>query len=164
MVVRDRRLDIVAGVIVTDARRNTAVCRDLDFPALARGYRRDGAAVMFVPALDFGRDAWHHSRPAVVRGVENGFSVVRSAADGHLTVSDQYGRVLAERAAGGREIATVVTSVPVGGSATLYTRWGDWFAWLCLASAAAVAGRAAVRRRTRPVRRSADGRSRDGGP
>ncbi|MFC6579548.1 hypothetical protein [Planomonospora parontospora] len=151
-------------MIVTDARRNTAVCRDLDFPALARGYRRDGAAVMFVPALDFGRDAWHHSRPAVVRGVENGFSVVRSAADGHLTVSDQYGRVLAERAAGGREIATVVTSVPVGGSATLYTRWGDWFAWLCLASAAAVAGRAAVRRRTRPVRRSADGRSRDGGP
>ncbi|MBG0816104.1 nitrilase-related carbon-nitrogen hydrolase [Planomonospora sp. ID82291] len=202
-LARDRRMDVVAGVIVTDARRNTAVlfsgaggepqvyrkrhlvpgvepyeagdrillagdsgvaiCRDLDFPALARAYRRSGAAVMLVPAWDFVRDAWQHSRPAVMRGVENGFSVVRSAADGNLTVSDPYGRVLAERGARTRSITTVVTAVPVGGAGTLYTRWGDWFAWFCLASAAAVAGWPAVRRRVRPERRSAGGRSRDGG-
>ncbi|GAA3131479.1 apolipoprotein N-acyltransferase [Planomonospora alba] len=189
-LARDRHLDIVAGVIVTDVRRNTAVffpaaggepavyrkrhmvpgiepyepgdrnllvagagvaiCRDLDFPALAREYRRGGATVMFVPALDFGRDAWQHSRPAVLRGVENGFSVVRSAADGNLTVSDQYGRVLAEKRAAGRGIATVVADVPVGGTGTLYTRWGDWFALLCLALAV-VAGLPLLRRPAPPA-------------
>jgi apolipoprotein N-acyltransferase len=198
-LARDRRMDVVAGVIVTDAGRNTAVlfsagggeprvyrkrhmvpgiepyepgdrnllagdsgvaiCRDLDFPGLAREYRRSGATVMLVPAWDFGRDAWQHSRPAVMRGVENGFSVVRSAADGNLTASDPYGRVLAERRSGARSITTVVTAVPAGGAGTLYTRWGDWFAWLCLGLVAVGAGRAAVRRPARPDRGSSEGRS-----
>ncbi|MFC4059581.1 nitrilase-related carbon-nitrogen hydrolase [Planomonospora corallina] len=195
-LARDRRLDIVAGVIVTDAARNTAVllpasgggprvyhkrhmvpgvepyrpgdrilvaggsgvaiCRDLDFPGLAREYRRSGARIMLVPAWDFDRDAWHHSRPAVVRGVENGFSVARSAANGDLTASDPYGRVLAERGAGSRALTTVVAAVPAGGTGTLYTRWGDWFARLCLAAAAVAGGSAAVRlaRAARPSRAS----------
>ena len=28
--------------------------------------------------------------------------------------------------------ATVITSIPVHHDATLYSRWGDWFAWVDL--------------------------------
>ncbi|MBG0829145.1 acyltransferase [Planomonospora sp. ID67723] len=185
----ERRMDIVAGVIVTDARRNTAmvfpssggppqvyrkrhmvpgvepyepgekalvlgdagvaICKDLDFPGLARENRRSGATTMLVPALDFELDAWQHSRVAVTRGVENGFAVVRSGADGALTVSDPYGRVLAEGETRGRSVVTVAAAVPVGGTSALYTSWGDWFAWVCLLLAAVLAGRAAIGERDR---------------
>ncbi|GIH96910.1 nitrilase-related carbon-nitrogen hydrolase [Planobispora siamensis] len=189
-LARERRTDIVAGVIVTDTGHNTAmlfpaggggpqvyrkrhmvpgvepyepgeralvlgdtgvaICKDLDFPALARENRQSGATVMLVPSWDFGLDAWQHSRIAVTRGVENGFAVVRGAADGNLTVSDPYGRVLAERAAGGRAVVSVTAAVPVGGAGTPYTGWGDWFAWSCLAGAAALAGWALRGGRDRP--------------
>lgn len=46
---------------------------------------------MLLPAWDFDVDAWQHSRVAVMRGIENGFSTVRPAANGNLTVSDPNG-------------------------------------------------------------------------
>ena len=40
-------------------------------------------------------DGWIHARMAVMRGVENGFAVVRSAFLGVEAVSDAQGRLLA---------------------------------------------------------------------
>jgi apolipoprotein N-acyltransferase len=110
-----------------------AICKDLDFPRSIRQYGETGIGVLFVPAWDFTVDAWLHCRMAVVRGVENGFAMVRSANEGFLTVSDDRGRILAQRDAATVRFASLLATAPVHHDDTLYTRWGDWFAWLNVA-------------------------------
>lgn len=115
------------------------ICKDMDFPALSREYGKAGVGLMLVPAWDFRLDGWLHGRMAVLRGVENGFFVVRSAKDGLLTVSDPEGRILGEKqSSDGFE--TLETWASFRQRATLYTRFGDWFAWLDLLLSAVVLG------------------------
>jgi len=114
-----------------------AICKDMDFPDLARGYA--GVDVMIVPAWDFDVDAWFHSRMAVLRGVENGYSIIRSARNGVLTVSDGYGRVTSQ-APSGPQTAYNVTAPATGLGATLYSRTGDVFGWTMLALAGVLIG------------------------
>ncbi|HEX8114491.1 MAG TPA: nitrilase-related carbon-nitrogen hydrolase [Kofleriaceae bacterium] len=122
------------------------ICKDMDFPPLSRDYGRAGAALLLVPAWDFGADGFLHARMAVMRGVESGFSVVRAAKQGYLTVSDNKGRILAEAPSDAAPFATLVARVPAVHVETLYQRFGDWFAWLVLAGLA-VAIRQIFRRR-----------------
>jgi len=131
-------IGVVPGAIVPSG---VAICKDLDFSATGRAYAHAGIGLLLVPAWDFGADAWLHSRMAVLRGVEGGYAVARSASDGLLTVSDARGRIVAEHASASGPEVLVATAVPVGGGGTFYSRAGEWFAWLCLAIAlACVAG------------------------
>jgi apolipoprotein N-acyltransferase len=114
-------------------RWGVAICKDMDFPTLGRQYGNDEIGLLLVPAWDFGDDDWLHNRMAVMRGVESGFSIARTAKEGLLTVSNDRGRLLAERKSGSAPFATLVTNVPVHHNATLYARFGDWFAWLNIA-------------------------------
>ena len=68
-----------------------------------------------------------------MRGVESGFSIVRAAKDGLLTVSDSRGQILVQRSSASAPFASAVAAVPVRNIATLYSRFGDWFAWLNIA-------------------------------
>jgi apolipoprotein N-acyltransferase len=124
-----------------------AICKDLDFPPLGREYSRRGAALLLVPAWDFGVDGWLHSRMAVLRGVEGGFAVARSARGGRLTVSDDRGRLLAETTSDSAPVASLRASVGVGSRGTLYARFGDWPGWLACGFAAVAAVAAARLRR-----------------
>jgi apolipoprotein N-acyltransferase len=109
------------------------ICKDMDFPQLSRQYSQDGVGLLLVPAWDFVEDGWLHGRMAVLRGVESGFSIARSAKLGILSATDDRGRILGERKTIGLPFATAVVSLPVRHDSTLYSRWGNWFAWLCLA-------------------------------
>jgi apolipoprotein N-acyltransferase len=117
---------------IGDTRIGVAICKDMDFPALARRYGEQRVVIMLVPAWDFSTDAWLHSRMAVLRGVENGYSVARSAREGHLSVSDPFGHTSwLQSGAGmgmGRSGLALAHAIP-----TLYTRVGDAFGWLCAA-------------------------------
>jgi apolipoprotein N-acyltransferase len=124
-----------------------AICKDMDFPKLSRQYGKDGTGLLLVPAWDFADDAWLHDRMAVMRGVESGFSIARAAKEGLLTVSDDRGRILAERSSASAPFATLVANVPVRHTTTLYARWGDWFAWIDIALLVATLGSIAIRRR-----------------
>ena len=64
---------------------------------------------------------------AVVRGVENGFTIARSTQGGLVTLSDSYGRILGERASATDPI--MVVAAPPGRGKTYYARFGDWFGW-----------------------------------
>jgi len=90
---------------------------------------------MAVPANDFVKDGWIHARMAVMRGVENGFAVVRSAFNGLETASDAQGRVLGAPARCSRAWRGLSAQVPLGPGPTLYTRIGDVFAWMCVLTA-----------------------------
>jgi apolipoprotein N-acyltransferase len=110
------------------------ICKDMDFPALSRQYGNAGVALLLTPAWDFEADGWYHGRMAILRGVESGFSIARAVKQGVLTVSDDRGRVMAERATNAADFATVLAAVPVHHDETLYDRWGDWFGWLTVAA------------------------------
>jgi len=113
-----------------------AICKDLDYERYISGYRRLGASILYVPAWDFNRDGWLHSRIAMMRAVENGFSLVRNAREGRLTISDDRGRVLAEaNSEDGKSASLTGTTGPAAGP-TFYSRWGNWFGWLDLVVAA----------------------------
>lgn len=118
------------------------ICKDMDFPAWSRRYGERGVNYLSVPAWDFVSDAHLHSRMALVRGVENGFSIARVAAQGNLTLSDGYGRVVAERSSSSEPDVLLVAELGAGPGATFYTRWGDWFGWVCVLLLAAITFRA----------------------
>lgn len=129
--------------------RSVAICKDLDFPATLRSDAlkakdQDGIRLMAVPANDFVKDGWIHARMAVMRGVENGFAVVRSAFNGVQTISDAQGRVLARTSTVQAGMVRLAAEVPLGPGPTLYTKIGDVFAWACVL-AAFVLGLFAVR-------------------
>jgi apolipoprotein N-acyltransferase len=111
-----------------------SICKDLDFPALARRNGAAGVGLLLVPAWDFVEDAWLHGRMAILRGVESGFSVARAPKEGLLAVSNGRGRVLAGRPSwGGGRFATLLAEVPVAHEPTFYAAHGDWFAGITLA-------------------------------
>jgi apolipoprotein N-acyltransferase len=110
-----------------------AICKDMDFPALSRYYGRSDVALLLVPAWDFDTDRWLHGRMAVMRGIEDGFTIARSAKEGLLTISDNRGRILAEKRSDANPFSSIVVVVPVYRTATIYSRFGDWFAWINIA-------------------------------
>ena len=109
------------------------ICKDMDFPRLSRQYGNDGTALLLVPAWDFTSDGWLHGRMAILRGVESGFSIARAPKEGIMTVTDDRGRVLAERNTKSAQFAALLATVPVRHDTTIYARFGDWFGWLNLA-------------------------------
>lgn len=114
------------------------ICKDMDFPALSRQYARDGAGLLLVPAWDFVADGWLHGRMAILRGVEDGFSIARAPKQGILTVTDDRGHVLAEHVTGTAPFVTLVASVPVVNQPTFYDRGANWFPLLDFAAALAL--------------------------
>jgi apolipoprotein N-acyltransferase len=109
------------------------ICKDMDFPALSRRYARERIALLVVPAWDFDVDGWLHGRMAVLRGVEGGFAIARSAKQGRLTLSDNRGRIVAEQASDATPFSTIVAGARVAHEDTIYARFGDWFAWFNVA-------------------------------
>jgi apolipoprotein N-acyltransferase len=131
-----------------------AICKDMHFAALGRAYGQRHTAVMLVPAWDFDYlDGWMEARTTVVRGIENGYLIVRASREGLLTVSDAYGRILAEQPSsampGSSLLAKVIVANPVP---TLYSRIGNLFGWLCVAAAIIflLIGRKTVPQGTKP--------------
>ncbi|NUQ88884.1 MAG: hypothetical protein HOQ43_10530, partial [Glycomyces artemisiae] len=97
------------------------ICKDLDHAATIAEYGDQDYGLVLAPALDFTIDGWWHSRVAVTRGVEQGFSLVRAGQIGLMTVSDARGTVLAE------DTRLAVADVPTGSVRTVYDKFGNWF-------------------------------------
>jgi apolipoprotein N-acyltransferase len=116
-----------------------AICKDMDFQDFAVAYGQRNTQLLLVPAWDFVEDGWLHSRMAIMRGVEGGFAIARTARSGRLTLSDDRGRVMAE-ASSEQSDAELVGNLPLRETRTLYTRWGNWFAWLDVAGALVLVG------------------------
>ena len=94
----------------------------MDFTDPSRQFGREGAGLMLVPAWDFNVDRAWHGHIAVMRGVEDGFSVSRVAKDGFLTVSNNRGQILEETRSDSAPFATIIATVPAGHSWTVRTK------------------------------------------
>jgi apolipoprotein N-acyltransferase len=119
-------------VLDTTPHAGLTICKDMDFPAMGPANAAYGAQLLLVPAWDFYVDGWYHSRMAIMRGVESGLAIARSARDGYLTLSDDRGRVVAQIPSNTDTDVSLVGTLPVRQTSTLYARWGNWFGWLNL--------------------------------
>jgi apolipoprotein N-acyltransferase len=143
---------------IDGVRYGVAICKDMHFASLGREFGARDAAVMLVPAWDFDSDRWMAANMTRLRGIENGYAIVRSARDGLLTISDAYGRMLALDESATLPGATLFGRVNVGPRvATPYTRIGDALGWLCTAVALALTAWALAHNRGGRGSRAASG-------
>lgn len=111
---------------------SSIICFDGDFPQLlaqAGALRTD---VMLDPSNDWRAiDPWH-TQMASFRTIEQGFNLIRQTSQGLSAAFDYQGRRLAAMDHYQTTDYAMVSQVPTRGVWTIYTRLGDWFAWLCL--------------------------------
>jgi apolipoprotein N-acyltransferase len=111
------------------------ICYEAAFPQLVREVADAGAEVLVNLSNDgyFGRSAARpqHLLLARMRAVENRRWLIRSTNDGITASIDPAGRVWDRQP----EFKRLAARLRFGWERdkTLYTRWGDWFAWSCLA-------------------------------
>lgn len=110
------------------------ICFESIFPQISRKLAGDGAEILFVITNDswFGRTAaaaQHHDF-SILRAVENRRYVVRNATTGISSLIAPDGRIIADAGLG--ESTVVKGSVATTDKRTIYTKYGDWFAALCV--------------------------------
>ena len=131
--------DVAAGTLPNGYRFGVFICYEAIFPGEVRKFAAKGAQVFFNISNDgwFGRSAApeQHLRMARVRAVENRRWLVRSTNNGYTVSVDPYGRIVERAPADVRTAADLPYDFRT--DETLYTRWGDWFAWLCVLASAA---------------------------
>ncbi len=114
------------------------ICYELIFPYLSRAEVKNGAGLL----VNITNDAWYgktsapyqHFSMAVFRAVENRRALVRAANTGISGFIDPSGRITASTPL--FEDAAMTRDIPILNEKTLYTRFGDLFAFICLAAAA----------------------------
>jgi len=117
------------------------ICFEAIFPEHCREFCRRGAGLFAVVTNDgwFGRviGAQQHAELAVMRAVENGVPMVRSANNGISFIVDPYGRVRQKTPLFTQQV--LVGEVPRPLACTPYRRFGNWFIVACLAGTVALA-------------------------
>jgi apolipoprotein N-acyltransferase len=127
-----------------------AICFDLDFPGFLLQAAKAGTDIMLVPGYDSERIRPFHTEPALLRGIEGGYSVVRQVNEGTSMASDPRGVVLARQDYFMTDDRLMLADVPIQGSGTVYGSLGDWFAWTSIALLAVLVGMT-FKRRTREL-------------
>ena len=110
------------------------ICYEIIFPELSRAMVKNNATLL----INITNDAWfgktsgpyQHFSMTVFRAVENRRALARSANTGISGFIDPAGRILASTPL--LEEAVITQSLPLINEKSLYTRFGDWFAQICL--------------------------------
>ncbi len=118
------------GVLKTVAtpwgRIGAAICFDMDFPSFVHALGAAGADIVLVPAYDRERIRPYHTEVGLLRGLENGFSVVRMTNEGTSMAMDGSGRILARQEFFETTDRLLIADVPTRRLPTLYTLLGEW--------------------------------------
>lgn len=114
-------------------RLSAIICFDADFPQLLAQAGALGADIVLDPSSDWRAiDPWH-TRMASFRAIEQGFNLVRATSGGLSAAFDYQGRRLAAMDYYRTVDPTMIADVPTKGVRTIYSRLGNWFAWLSMA-------------------------------
>lgn len=115
------------------------ICFEDIFPDIARRFVNNGALFLVNMTNDawFGRTnaPYQHAQNSIFRAVENRVNVVRAANTGYSCFIDQKGRIIAQVGEPGKEIFTdgyKICEIVLTKTRTLYTVYGDIFAYLCV--------------------------------
>lgn len=114
------------------------ICLESVLPGPSRELVRAGATSLITISDDswFGNSNWPmlHGQLSVFRAVENRRTAVFVNNTGGNLIIDPSGRI--QQRGTIFEKTVVVGSVLPRGEITLATRWGDWWAWICIATPA----------------------------
>ncbi|MGA2428463.1 MAG: apolipoprotein N-acyltransferase [Candidatus Acidiferrum sp.] len=110
------------------------ICYEAIYPGEIRNFAAEGAQLF----VNISNDGWfghsaaaeQHLRIARVRAVENRRWLVRVTNNGITVSVDPYGRIFSPLPTDVRASADLPYDFRT--DETLYTRFGDWFAWLCV--------------------------------
>jgi apolipoprotein N-acyltransferase len=122
------------GFLPGDYRFGVYICYEAIYPGEIREFAAKGANLLINISNDgwFGKSAAaeQHLRMARVRAVENRRWVLRVTNSGLTAAIDPYGRIYQTIP---RDVRGAV-DLPYDfrTDTTLYTRFGDWFAWMCV--------------------------------
>lgn len=129
----DYRVGKIAG-----GRFGVFICYEAIFPDEVRQFTAGGAELLINISNDgwFGRSSApaQHLKMAQVRAVENRRWLLRDTNNGYTVAIDPYGRIVARLAPDVR--GSLDAPYDFRSDRTLYARFGDWFAWLCVAASA----------------------------
>ncbi|MDD8012634.1 MAG: hypothetical protein PHX05_04060 [Acidobacteriota bacterium] len=114
------------------ARLGAAICYDFDFPHFIRQAGKGRVDLMLDPSWDWREIDPLHTRMAVVRAVENGFSLVRHTMAGLSIAVDPLGRTRASLDHYETAERRFIADVPVQRTPTFYSWAGDWLPWVCM--------------------------------
>lgn len=103
-----------------------AICYDYDFPALAARHGRLGTDIAVIPSSDWKGVDPSHGLISRVRGIENGFSILRPTRWAVSAIFDQLGRPRAWMSASESDRGILVSDIPTKRVPTLYSVVGDW--------------------------------------
>jgi len=111
---------------------SSVICYESTFPAVVRAGIRKGAELLIIVT----NDAWYgnnsapylHMEIARFRAIEHRVPVVRSANTGISCICDAQGRILKRLEFDRR--GWLAAGLKPGGTGTIYTRFGNWFAVL----------------------------------
>ncbi len=120
------------------------ICYESIFPDEVRLGPLQGAEVL----VNISNDGWYgdsgawkqHLQQTQMRAIENGRWLLSATNTGMTASIDPYGRIVA---ATGRKVRTALAApYALSSGTTFYTRYGDWFAYLCaIISASALIAR-----------------------
>lgn len=120
------------GLDTPYGRVSSIICYDGDFPQLLAQAGALGADVMLDPSNDWRAiDPWH-TQMVSFRAIEQGFNLIRQTSLGLSAAFDYQGHRLAAMDHYHTSDYAMVSQVPTRGARTVYSRMGDWFAWVCL--------------------------------
>jgi apolipoprotein N-acyltransferase len=143
---------------IDDALFAVTICWENLFPDMVRRFVQNGA--QFV--VNITNEAWFEETAApeqflsmsVFRAVENGVFVARCANTGISCIIDPCGRVVDRvKDEKGKDVFVrgyLAGEIVPQRAGTLYTRYGDWFAWLCVGVSAGAMLAAIVKMRLKP--------------
>jgi apolipoprotein N-acyltransferase len=122
------------GVLPGGNKFGVFICYEAIYPGEVRRFAANGAQLLINISNDgwFGRSAAadQHLHMARVRAVENRRWMVRTTNNGFTVSVDPYGRVFSPLPTDVRAAANLPYDFRA--DETVYTRFGDWFAWMCV--------------------------------
>ncbi len=115
------------------------ICFEDIFPDLARGLVKNNAGFLVNITNDawFGKSsaAYQHAQASVFRAVENRTNVIRAANTGLSCFIDQKGRIKSKVSKEGKDLFVdgfKAEEIVLSRARTIYTIYGDIFAYLCI--------------------------------
>jgi len=113
-------------------RVGSAICLDADFPQYIRQAGEDNIDIFLLPSSDWKEIDPIHSKMAIFRAIENGFSIVRQVQEGYSLSTDYLGNTISSMDYFNTDNRVLISYIPIEGVKTVYSSVGDIFAWICV--------------------------------
>lgn len=144
------------GTLPNGMKFGTFICYEAIYPGEIREFANQGANLFINISNDgwFGKSAAaeQHLRMARVRAVENRRWLVRVTNSGITAAVDPYGRIFSSIPRDVRGAADLPYDFRT--DKTLYTRFGDWFAWLCVIVSVILVAQTFLKKRSNDVEKT----------